>query len=90
MCIGWGVFCCEFRIDLPACAARSAAAKSEAKGVAPPRIFVARKAHWFEKFRWFVSSDGLIVVAGSDAQQNEQLVKRCVRGGACYVSGRYH
>ena len=61
------------------CADRNAAAKSEAKGVAPPRIFVARKPHWFEKFRWFVSSDGIIVVAGSDAQQNEQLVKKYMR-----------
>jgi hypothetical protein len=27
-------------------AAKRAAAKSEAKGVPPPRIFVARKPHW--------------------------------------------
>ena len=37
----------------------------------------------FEKFRWFISSDGLIVVAGSDAQQNEQLV--CSRLANCAV-----
>jgi hypothetical protein len=37
----------------------------------------------FEKFRWFISSDGLIVVAGSDAQQNEQLV--CTRLIPCAV-----
>ena len=30
-----------------------------------------RKTLWFEKFLWFVSSDGLIVVGGRDAQQNE-------------------
>ena len=30
---------------------------------------------WFEKFRWFVSSDGFLVVAGKDAVSNELLVK---------------
>jgi len=30
---------------------------------------------WFEKFRWFVSSDGFLVVAGKDAVTNELLVK---------------
>jgi predicted ribosome quality control (RQC) complex YloA/Tae2 family protein len=31
---------------------------------------------WFERFRWFVSSDGLLVVAGKDAVSNEVLVKK--------------
>jgi predicted ribosome quality control (RQC) complex YloA/Tae2 family protein len=31
---------------------------------------------WFEKFRWFVSSDGFLVVAGRDAMTNEALVKK--------------
>ena len=30
-----------------------------------------RKRMWFEKFLWFISSDGLVVVGGRDAQQNE-------------------
>jgi predicted ribosome quality control (RQC) complex YloA/Tae2 family protein len=30
---------------------------------------------WFEKFRWFVSSDGLLVVGGKDAVTNELLIK---------------
>lgn len=33
---------------------------------------------WFEKFRWFVSSDGFLVVAGKDAVSNEVLVKKHV------------
>lgn len=36
-----------------------------------------RKAHWFEKFNWFISSEGYLVLSGRDAQQNEILVKRC-------------
>jgi len=31
---------------------------------------------WFEKFRWFVSSDGFLVVGGKDAVSNEVLVKK--------------
>jgi predicted ribosome quality control (RQC) complex YloA/Tae2 family protein len=31
---------------------------------------------WFEKFRWFTSSDGMLVVAGKDAVSNEVLVKK--------------
>lgn len=31
---------------------------------------------WFEKFRWFTSSDGFLVVAGKDAVSNEALIKK--------------
>ncbi len=36
----------------------------------------ARKRKWFEKFRWFHSSDGFLVVGGRDATTNEILIKR--------------
>ncbi len=35
-----------------------------------------RKKDWFEKFRWFFSTDGFLVLGGHDAKQNEQLVKK--------------
>ncbi len=31
---------------------------------------------WYEKFRWFLSSDGFLVVGGKDANQNEMLIKK--------------
>jgi len=31
---------------------------------------------WFEKFRWFDSSEGLLVLGGRDATSNETLLKR--------------
>jgi predicted ribosome quality control (RQC) complex YloA/Tae2 family protein len=31
---------------------------------------------WFEKFRWFISSEGFLVVAGKDVVSNEVLVKK--------------
>jgi len=35
-----------------------------------------RKQEWFEKFRWFESSDGFLVVGGKDATSNEILIKK--------------
>ena len=43
-----------------------------------------RKQFWFEKFIWFVSSDGYLVLGGKDAQQNEMLYKRHLRKGDVY------
>jgi len=34
------------------------------------------KAEWYEKFRWFISSDGFLVIGGRDAETNELLIKR--------------
>ncbi|KAH9381700.1 hypothetical protein HPB48_011970 [Haemaphysalis longicornis] len=41
----------------------------------------ARKAFWFEKFFWFISSEDYLVVGGRDAQQNEAIVKKHLRPG---------
>ncbi|MEM4733374.1 MAG: ribosome rescue protein RqcH [Candidatus Bathyarchaeia archaeon] len=36
----------------------------------------ATRKEWYEKFRWFKSSDGFLVVAGKDAVSNEVLIKK--------------
>lgn len=36
----------------------------------------ARKQHWYEKFRWFITSDGFLVVGGRDATSNEIIIKK--------------
>ena len=35
-----------------------------------------RKQEWYEKFRWFVSSEGLLVIGGRDATSNEIVIKK--------------
>lgn len=45
-----------------------------------------RPAVWFEKFLFFISSDGYLVLAGRDLQQNEILYKRYFRRGDVLVS----
>ena len=42
------------------------------------------------KFAWFITSDNYLVVAGKDAQQNEQLVKRYLRPGDAYLHAEIH
>ncbi|MBN2110971.1 MAG: NFACT family protein [Methanosarcinaceae archaeon] len=34
------------------------------------------KKHWYDRFRWFFTSDGFLVVGGRDAETNEELVKK--------------
>ncbi len=54
-------------------------------GPAPGGAVRARRAHWFEKYRWFVSSDGVVSVAGRDAPSNDLVVKRHLRPGDLYM-----
>jgi len=35
-----------------------------------------KKREWYEKFRWFHSSEGFLVIGGRDKTQNEVLIKR--------------
>lgn len=44
-----------------------------------------RKAFWFEKFVYFISSEGYLVLGGKDLQQSEILYKRYLKKGDVYV-----
>ena len=44
-----------------------------------------RKAYWFEKFIYFISSDGYLVLGSKDIQQAEILYKRYLKHGDIYV-----
>lgn len=35
-----------------------------------------KKRVWFEKFRWFISSNGFLVIGGRDATTNEIIIKK--------------
>ncbi|KAK0320246.1 hypothetical protein LTR82_008763 [Friedmanniomyces endolithicus] len=49
-----------------------------------------RKQLWFEKFIYFISSDGYLVLAGRDAQQSEILYRRYLQKGDVYVHADLH
>ncbi|RAL15259.1 putative DUF814 domain protein [Aspergillus homomorphus CBS 101889] len=45
----------------------------------------ARKLFWFEKFLFFVSSEGYLVLGGRDAMQSEMLYRRYLKKGDVFV-----
>lgn len=49
-----------------------------------------RKAMWFEKFVYFISPEGYLVLGGKDAQQNEILYKKHLKKGDIYVHADLH
>ncbi len=50
----------------------------------------ARAPRWFEKFRWFVSSEGALVLGGRDAPSNDLLVRRHLKDGDLYLHADLH
>ena len=55
-----------------------------------PTLQPIRKQMWFEKFTWFISTDGYLVLGGKDASQNEILYRRYLRKGDIYVHADLH
>ncbi len=41
-----------------------------------PQKIPTHKQKWYEQYRWFISSDGFLVIGGRDAQSNEDIVKK--------------
>ncbi len=54
-------------------ALKTAAPAEAMEEVAKRRV---ESKEWFEKFRWFTSSEGFLVVAGKDSVSNEVLIKK--------------
>ena len=44
-----------------------------------------RKAKWFERYRWFISSDGMLVIGGRDAKTNREVVEKHMEPGDRYL-----
>jgi predicted ribosome quality control (RQC) complex YloA/Tae2 family protein len=56
--------------------ARKKLARVKPPSVSPKPVRRVRKGHWYEKFRWFISSEGFLVVGGRDATTNEIVIKK--------------
>jgi predicted ribosome quality control (RQC) complex YloA/Tae2 family protein len=48
------------------------------------------KRFWFERYRWFISSEGAIVLGGKDAKSNDLLVKKHLQPGDRYAHADMH
>ncbi|ADM11740.1 putative RNA-binding protein [Encephalitozoon intestinalis ATCC 50506] len=51
---------------------------------------ITRTLYWFEKFHFFFSSDGVLVIGGKTAQQNEILVKKHLEPTDLYFHSDVH
>ncbi len=49
--------------------------------LAEPSIPIRENEPWFDRFRWFHTSDGYLVIGGRNADQNEELVKKYLEPG---------
>jgi predicted ribosome quality control (RQC) complex YloA/Tae2 family protein len=50
----------------------------------------ARKKRWYEKFRWFISSEGFLVLGGRDVKSNENLAKRQMGPNDVFLHAALH
>ena len=48
------------------------------------------RGRWFDRFRWFVTSEGVLVVGGRDAATNDVLVRRYLGSRDLYVHADVH
>ena len=48
------------------------------------------KQFWFERYKWFVTSSGKLVMGGRDAKTNDQLVKKHLKESDVYVHADVH
>jgi predicted ribosome quality control (RQC) complex YloA/Tae2 family protein len=64
--------------------------KPLAKKTARKREFVFRKPRWYHRFRWAYTSDGILLLGGRDAGQNEELVKKYLEGGDTFLHADVH
>ncbi len=53
-----------------------AAAEEQKRGEKSIKVLSGRKREWFEKFHWFKTTNGFLVVSGKDASQNEAVVAK--------------
>jgi predicted ribosome quality control (RQC) complex YloA/Tae2 family protein len=54
------------------------------------RDFIPMKKLWYHRFRWFITSDDVVVLGGRDASQNEELVKKYMSGQDLFVHADVH
>ena len=58
--------------------------------ISVPKKRVKKNLKWYEKLRWFVSSDNILVVGGRDANSNEMVVKKYLEPNDIYLHADIH
>lgn len=65
------------------------------KGIDKAKALAAQKAQptkqfWFERYKWFITSGGRLVIAGRDAHSNDNVVKKHLKDGDLYAHADVH
>lgn len=55
-----------------------------------PQKRTKKNLKWYEKLRWFVSTEGILVVCGRDATTNEGVVKKYLEQNDVYLHADIH
>jgi hypothetical protein len=55
-----------------------------------PSIPIRKQEQWYERFRWFRTSDDFLVIGGRNADQNEELVQKYMDGNDLFFHARAH
>jgi len=58
--------------------------------LAEPSIPIRENEPWFDRFRWFHTSDDYLVIGGRNADQNEELVKKYLEPGDTVLHTQAH
>jgi len=62
----------------------------EMEKVLVPQKRIKKVLKWYEKLRWFLTSDGLLVIGGRDATTNEMVVKKHMETHDIYFHSDIH
>lgn len=62
----------------------------EMEKVLYPKKRVKKELKWYEKLRWFLSSDNKLVIGGRDANTNESVVKKYLDNNDIYLHADIH
>ena len=60
------------------------------ENISTPKKRVKKNLKWYEKLRWFISSEGILVIGGRDANTNEGIVKKYLEPNDIYLHADIH
>lgn len=64
--------------------------EGERERLAEKHVARKTKEFWFERYKWFITSGGKLVMSGRDARSNDQLVKKHLKPADRYAHADIH
>ena len=64
--------------------------ETETDWLAEPSVPLRTSDEWYERFRWFHTSDGFLVIGGRNADQNEAIVNKYLNSNDLFYHSQAH